>query len=559
MAASTDDRLAHLGALAAAYGETALATEAAAERARLAAAQFFVACVGQFKRGKTTLINALVGESVLPVGLLPVTAVVTLLRYDQQHSTTVHFLDGRAESISPGTIADYVDERRNAGNVREVAAVEVRLPAAVLRDGLCLVDTPGVGSVHASNTAATTAFLPRVDVALLVVGPDPPVAATELEIVRTVLAGGAALLVVLNKADQVGADERTELLSFTRRALVEAGCPPPDRLFAVSARAALSTTAERDSLFDWAALVESLRSLVGASRGSLLAASGQRAARRLARRLDGVLAIHEKALEQPLAATEARVTTLQQATAGLERTLIDLRFLFESVEAELSRGFEDHHARFLAQTGPRLQHELRRALTEREPRTRHDALEMADSLAASAVEAWLTAIEPVAAELYTKAERRLLDVANAHLRAIAAEADSLDDGDVPDAGFHVRRGFYFTHLMNTTAGTPATWAIDHLAPRSLRLRRWRAAAESHLDHLLVSNSHRVTNDCRDRVRESRRRCEAQIRQRLHAAQTSAERALARAVEARSGTDASLLEARLRAVRTDRATLQASRP
>jgi Dynamin family len=188
VAGSADDQLGRLGALAGAYGETELAAEADTERGRLAAAHFFVACVGQFKRGKTTLINALVGEPILPAGVLPVTAVVTVLRYDDDRSITVQFTDGRTEASTAAALADYVDERRNVGNARGVAAIDVRLRAPILRDGLCLVDTPGVGSVHATNTAVTNAFLPRVDVALLVAGPDPPLAATELDLVRIFLA-----------------------------------------------------------------------------------------------------------------------------------------------------------------------------------------------------------------------------------------------------------------------------------------------------------------------------------------------------------------------------------
>jgi ribosome biogenesis GTPase A len=74
-----------LAAIAGELDDRDLAGEAAAERRRLLEARFFAACVGQFKRGKSTLINALVGEDLLPVGVIPVTSVVTILSYGPRH------------------------------------------------------------------------------------------------------------------------------------------------------------------------------------------------------------------------------------------------------------------------------------------------------------------------------------------------------------------------------------------------------------------------------------------------------------------------------------------
>src|SRR5580704_12519909 len=151
-------------------GAASVAADAAALAARLAEARFFVACLGQFKRGKSTLLNALVGQPVLPVGVVPVTSVVTILRYGDRPAAMVRFSDGHTEPIALDTIAMFIDERQNPGNRRHAIVVDIALPSPILRDGLCLVDTPGLGSVHAANTEATRAFVPRTDVALVVVG-----------------------------------------------------------------------------------------------------------------------------------------------------------------------------------------------------------------------------------------------------------------------------------------------------------------------------------------------------------------------------------------------------
>src|SRR3970282_75085 len=86
---AVDSRLDRLAAIAGELDDRDLASETTAERQRLLEARFFAACVGQFKRGKSTLINALVGEDVLPVGVIPVTSVVTILSHGQTRGATV--------------------------------------------------------------------------------------------------------------------------------------------------------------------------------------------------------------------------------------------------------------------------------------------------------------------------------------------------------------------------------------------------------------------------------------------------------------------------------------
>ena len=104
--------------------------------------------------------------------------------------------------ISLKTSATSSLERRNPHNTREALIVEGGLPSDILRDGLCLVDTPGLGSVHATNTEATRAFVPRI-----VVGPDPPISGPNWNWCETVSRDVGELAVVLNKADQVSPDQ----------------------------------------------------------------------------------------------------------------------------------------------------------------------------------------------------------------------------------------------------------------------------------------------------------------------------------------------------------------
>jgi hypothetical protein len=93
-----------------------LADAAAIDADRVDAGVCTLAVVGEFKRGKSTLINALIGADLLPVGALPVTTVGTCVELADSLNVIVDFLDGRQIRISPESIAEYVTERGNPGN-----------------------------------------------------------------------------------------------------------------------------------------------------------------------------------------------------------------------------------------------------------------------------------------------------------------------------------------------------------------------------------------------------------------------------------------------------------
>jgi ribosome biogenesis GTPase A len=126
---------------------------------RLQALRLEVAVVGEFKRGKSSLLNALVGREVLPVGVLPLTAVPTVLEQGEE-ALVVEYTDGRQEQHPLRQVASFATEQANPGNRLGVARVTARLNTPLLDAGVRLVDTPGVGSVHEHNTRSTDAYLP---------------------------------------------------------------------------------------------------------------------------------------------------------------------------------------------------------------------------------------------------------------------------------------------------------------------------------------------------------------------------------------------------------------
>jgi hypothetical protein len=111
-----------------------LSDERAREAARLLdrwrARRFVALIVGEFKRGKSTLVNALVGRDLLPTGVPPVTAVPTRVSSGPRARAVARFRNGTEREIPLDEIRDYVDESRNPRNHRGVASVDVEVPRA---------------------------------------------------------------------------------------------------------------------------------------------------------------------------------------------------------------------------------------------------------------------------------------------------------------------------------------------------------------------------------------------------------------------------------------------
>ena len=210
----------------------------AALQDRLEAARLRVLVTGEAKRGKSTLINALLGRDVLPSGVTPLTAVTTTVRDGDDERAEARFLDGHDEKHPLAALPDLVTERGNPGNRRRIDGVTVYLAAPVLEGGVELVDTPGTGSVFEWDTHVAHEALESMDAAVFVLTADPPVSASERDLLRRVAGLSVTTFAVLNKADRLDKAELAEAVEFTRRVLGQAG--HPDTVYPMSARAALA-------------------------------------------------------------------------------------------------------------------------------------------------------------------------------------------------------------------------------------------------------------------------------------------------------------------------------
>jgi len=212
-------------------------------RDRLIGRRLRVLVAGEAKRGKSTLVNALLGRSVLPIGVLPLTALATTVRYGHDDTVIAAFLDGRTEEFPVSALDDLVTERGNPGNRRLLRSGTVMAGAPLLARGAELVDTPGTGSVHGHSTNEAQAALATMDAAVFVLAGDPPVSASERELITKVTELSVETFVVLNKVDHLRGTELTEVLAFTA-AIVNEAAGRVVRIYPLSARAALAGTGD---------------------------------------------------------------------------------------------------------------------------------------------------------------------------------------------------------------------------------------------------------------------------------------------------------------------------
>ena len=215
-------------------------------REKLLVGQFNVATVGQFKRGKSCLVNALLGDNLLPTSTVPLTSVVTTVSHGDKLSITVHFWDGTTLNVEREELSDYVTEAGNPSNGKGVRDVRIGVPAPLLKEGVRLLDTPGVGSVHRHNTDAAYDALPQCDAALFLLSSDQPPGQAELDFLHDVRDHAHRIFFLLNKIDYLDEAELDEALVFTRQVLRTA-MGGEVRLFPVSAKLALQGKMRNDA------------------------------------------------------------------------------------------------------------------------------------------------------------------------------------------------------------------------------------------------------------------------------------------------------------------------
>ncbi len=215
---------------------------------KLAEDRFNLAVVGQFKRGKSSLMNAVIGRELLPTGLLPLTSAITTLRYGPQERVILKRKDWTlTQEIPIADLAAFVTEQGNPGNQKGLLEACVEIPVPFLRRGIHFIDTPGIGSSRQENTATTYAFLPEADAVIFVTSVEAPISEAEERFLRDVRQYAHKLFVVVNKTDLLAQAEHDQVVDYIRVGIAPIVNAPNARIYSLSAHQGLIAKLNNDA------------------------------------------------------------------------------------------------------------------------------------------------------------------------------------------------------------------------------------------------------------------------------------------------------------------------
>lgn len=173
-----------------------------------------VVVLGQFKAGKSSFLNKIFKKDLLPVGVVPVTAVVTRVFYGAEEKATVTFQDGNRKDIPASAIFEYVTEKDNPENKKSVYLVDITLPGLKAYEKLRFIDTPGLGSVFQHNSEVTENWFNKIGAALVVISAAQPLSEKDISLIQTATRQSPEVHLVLSKTDLLNTEEVDEVKEF---------------------------------------------------------------------------------------------------------------------------------------------------------------------------------------------------------------------------------------------------------------------------------------------------------------------------------------------------------
>jgi GTP-binding protein EngB required for normal cell division len=543
---------------------------------KLADETFNLVVAGQFKRGKSSVINSLLGDRLLPVGVIPLTSVVTVIRSGPTVRARVEFLDGRAHDLALEALADYVTERGNPRNVKRVRQAVIEHPSAWLANGVQIIDTPGIGSIYEHNTDVTQEYLPQADAVLLIASVDQPVSRAELDFLSNIRQYAGKIFCLLNKTDYLHAQELSEALTFARDAIrtsLSAEVP----IFPVSARLALeSKLTQRVTSADsgFPDLERALQEFMAHEKNAVWIHSIARAVLRILAQARFALQLEAKILGTPLLQAEDKLAAFERKKRELERALVDYQVLMqagaralvrEQIEPSLEQFKRGEQARIGALVGEWF--EQSRSLcarqldatleghTMRAIRAAYDGWLLRENAAASA------AFEKLCGRFWAELQGSVDELLRYSGELFAVKFESLPE----ESRWSPDSGFYYKFWYEPSGLTAVSAAVVNILPRFLSnkliFRRRKARAlelvEMQAGRLRYDFEQRVEQSAQNACRRMMRRIETTIAEiqtaiesGLTARRQGAEQVLAGMARAKSAVEGiAAIEARVKAVDT----------
>ena len=278
-----------------------------------------VSIIGQFKRGKSSLSNAILEDTILPVGIVPITSAVTKVVYSEKKSAHVHFKNGAVEEVGFDELSRYISEQENKGNELGVEMVVLGAPSKFLQDGMEFVDTPGVGSFHKNNTEAAYEYMKESDGVIFLLSVDSPINQIEIDFLRNTNDFAGRFYFAVNKTDTVAPADLQAYIDYCRMILCELMGTDDIKIFPVSAK-----TGEG---------IEELKTTVLADCRSnaqqILEESAEKKLREIVSQSLKQLDFYWKAMNMPFEELDERFAAVQQTIEEIKETAAGRNAIFE--------------------------------------------------------------------------------------------------------------------------------------------------------------------------------------------------------------------------------------
>jgi small GTP-binding protein len=279
---------------------------------KLEAERFHLVVLGEFNHGKSTFVNALLGQDVLPTGITPTTAVINHVVHAQAPTARVVLTSGESRFLEPSQLREWVTVAGGHGG--EVAYVELGYPSPLLAPHVVLVDTPGVNDLNEQRAEVTYGYVPRADAVVFLLDAGQALKDSEREFLRSRVLEAARdrLIFVLGKIDLLSPDERAAVLDYVKGGL--APIVPDPTVFALSAKT-------REGL---PALVTHLERFLARDRAQVILDNAAADAARTASYLENNLGVRMRAYDMDLTQLEQRIAAVREQLDASKRKLDEL-------------------------------------------------------------------------------------------------------------------------------------------------------------------------------------------------------------------------------------------
>lgn len=326
------------------YNNVAIEERLVAVREQLTSNHFNLVVLGQFKRGKTTLINSLLGNEILPSSVVPLTSVVTILKFGNEVVSNIVMNDGSEKNIRLEELHGYVTESGNPKNIRGVKCAFIEYPTPLLEKGMQLVDTPGIGSTFRHNTETTYEFLDHLDAAIFLMSADVPISQVEKELLETIKGSTQKIFFVLNKVDNLIPKEIVEMSTYNMNVLKEMGFTA-DEIWPISARKALEAKRSEDEILLLQSglldLEDALGTFLSSERGRIVLNTAISKLKRITLQMLSQTAIETKTLTASEEELENRINIFHKLNADLKKDKEDIVYLIKGETINLIKKLEE--------------------------------------------------------------------------------------------------------------------------------------------------------------------------------------------------------------------------